>query len=187
MDCSRHGMGEEREPYRLRDTKGLCTLCVACGKSALPEELLPSTPLESDLRSQQWKSMISCDYCSLHWHLDCLNPPLATLPPFGRKWKCPNHASNAAVWVTYFLIKLLTDTDQPKQRIPRNNVVTKDVTGPSEYNNGNIEIINMEDSSDHAKIPTDDVLINGTRYRVPERAIILDFWSKTRTPPGKPP
>lgn len=28
------------------------------------------------------------------------------------------------------------------------------------------------------KLDLDEVLINGRRYRVPERVIILDFWSK---------
>ncbi|KAJ3079480.1 hypothetical protein HK102_003748, partial [Quaeritorhiza haematococci] len=25
--------------------------------------------------------MIKCDYCDLHWHLDCLDPPLSCVPP----------------------------------------------------------------------------------------------------------
>lgn len=28
------------------------------------------------------------------------------------------------------------------------------------------------------KLVLDEVLINGRRYRVPERVIVLDFWSK---------
>ena len=27
-------------------------------------------------------------------------------------------------------------------------------------------------------MPADEVLINGRRYRVPERVIVLDFWNK---------
>ncbi len=30
------------------------------------------------------------------------------------------------------------------------------------------------------KVPVDEVLINGRRYRVPERVIVLGFWSKVR-------
>ncbi|KAF5280728.1 hypothetical protein FQA39_LY18011 [Lamprigera yunnana] len=36
--------------------------------------------------------LITCDYCSLLYHLDCLDPPLST-PPSGR-WLCPNHVEN---------------------------------------------------------------------------------------------
>ncbi|KAK5638701.1 hypothetical protein RI129_012996 [Pyrocoelia pectoralis] len=44
--------------------------------------------------------LLACDYCSLYYHLDCLDPPLCT-PPSGR-WLCPNH-------VEHFLdCKLLT-------------------------------------------------------------------------------
>ncbi|XP_031331009.1 PHD finger protein 12 [Photinus pyralis] len=44
--------------------------------------------------------LLACDYCSLYFHLDCLDPPLST-PPSGR-WLCPNH-------VEHFLdCKLLT-------------------------------------------------------------------------------
>lgn len=41
--------------------------------------------------SQAWRRIVSCDFCSLHWHLDCLDPPLANMPSNFRKWKCPCH------------------------------------------------------------------------------------------------
>jgi len=34
---------------------------------------------------------IHCDYCPLTYHLDCLNPPLTSLPSTTDKWMCPNH------------------------------------------------------------------------------------------------
>ncbi|XP_045468842.1 PHD finger protein 12 [Harmonia axyridis] len=37
--------------------------------------------------------LIACDYCSLYFHLDCLNPPL-TAPPMAR-WMCPVHVEHA--------------------------------------------------------------------------------------------
>lgn len=37
----------------------------------------PPTPIPQSLRSE----LIKCDYCSMHWHLDCLDPPLSCLPP----------------------------------------------------------------------------------------------------------
>ena len=44
-----------------------------------------------------WRQIVSCDYCALHWHLDCLSPPLASMPNAGRKWMCPNHAEQVMV------------------------------------------------------------------------------------------
>jgi hypothetical protein len=34
---------------------------------------------------------IHCDYCPLTYHLDCLTPPLTSLPSINDKWMCPNH------------------------------------------------------------------------------------------------
>ncbi|KAK3587148.1 hypothetical protein CHS0354_006790 [Potamilus streckersoni] len=36
--------------------------------------------------------LLQCDYCPLLYHLDCMNPPLTSLPT-GR-WMCPSHAEN---------------------------------------------------------------------------------------------
>ncbi|KAK3913509.1 PHD finger protein 12 [Frankliniella fusca] len=37
--------------------------------------------------------LLACDYCPLLFHLDCLDPPLTSLP-CGR-WMCPNHVEQA--------------------------------------------------------------------------------------------
>lgn len=34
---------------------------------------------------------IHCDYCPLVYHLDCLTPPMTSLPCSTDKWMCPNH------------------------------------------------------------------------------------------------
>jgi hypothetical protein len=50
---------------------------------------------------------------------------------------------------------------------------------PNQCNNGNIEISHPETTSQPAKKEAvDEVLINGRRYRIPERIILLDFWNK---------
>ncbi|KAG8924475.1 hypothetical protein FRC02_010407 [Tulasnella sp. 418] len=138
-----------------------------------------------------WRSMISCDYCGLSWHLDCLTPPLVTLPPSHKKWMCPNHVDHII----------------PKRRIPRNaRTITIPPMGrlPREPTYGNIEVIpevepislklNTGDTSILAKkrkingfldqpikpvipIVINDVYLNGVRYRVPEKTIRLDFWN----------
>ncbi|KAI8070708.1 hypothetical protein BC940DRAFT_295371 [Gongronella butleri] len=35
--------------------------------------------------------MIACDFCPLHWHLDCLDPATTTAPTSSKKWMCPCH------------------------------------------------------------------------------------------------
>lgn len=39
--------------------------------------------------------MVACDFCKLHWHLDCLNPPMTIPPHPTKKWMCPCHAEHA--------------------------------------------------------------------------------------------
>ncbi|EDW52953.1 PHD finger protein 12 [Drosophila sechellia] len=43
-------------------------------------------------RSCKRAPLISCDYCPLYFHQDCLDPPLTALP--AGLWMCPNHAEN---------------------------------------------------------------------------------------------
>ncbi|XP_078491510.1 uncharacterized protein LOC723799 [Ciona intestinalis] len=40
-------------------------------------------------RSCRMAPLIQCDYCSLTFHIDCLDPPLTNLPT--SRWMCPNH------------------------------------------------------------------------------------------------
>ncbi|THH31753.1 hypothetical protein EUX98_g2428 [Antrodiella citrinella] len=71
---------------------------------------------------------------------------------------------------------------RPKKRVPR-GVQPIEISRPGEFNNGNIEVIHPEVSVAPAvpvKMNVDEVLINGRRYRVPEKIITMDFWNKTR-------
>ncbi|KIO34273.1 hypothetical protein M407DRAFT_16810 [Tulasnella calospora MUT 4182] len=63
----------------------------------------PGLSLKATNTTSGWRAMISCDYCLLSWHLDCLDPPLVCLPPPHKKWMCPNHIEHVL----------------PKRRIPR--------------------------------------------------------------------
>lgn len=102
---SRHGQLEDRDPHRLRDRNGAPVLCFQCGTSALPGGLAATVPAAKRARRatskvavpETWKDIVSCDYCNLHWHLDCLDPPLPTIPLFNKKWMCPNHAERVLV------------------------------------------------------------------------------------------
>ncbi|KAI0798104.1 hypothetical protein C8Q75DRAFT_740632 [Abortiporus biennis] len=176
---NRHGQLEDRDPYRLKDRNGDPVLCFRCGTSALPAGVAASAPAAKRPRraasirntSESGRGIVSCDYCHLHWHLDCLDPPLSFVPPMGKKWKCPNHADN----VTH-----------PKRRIPRHNPTVIDITKPGQFNNGNIDIIQPEAfvTATPPKVAVEEVLINGRRYRVPERIVTMDFWNKTRKKSG---
>ncbi|KAI0822645.1 hypothetical protein BC628DRAFT_1326876 [Trametes gibbosa] len=173
---NRHGQLEDRDPYRLRDRNGDPVLCFQCGTSALPPDLAADSPTVKRARRatasvesnyNTGRAIISCDYCHLHWHLDCLDPPLVFMPPWNKKWMCPNHAERIL---------------QAKRRIPRMNATPIEITKPRQWNNGIIEIINTDavppPAVAPAKLNVDEVLINGRRYRVPERIITLDFWNK---------
>lgn len=182
---NRHGQLEEREPYRLKDKNGVPVLCFRCGTSTLPSVVDVSAPpakrpRRSTSSSQSatpevWRSMVSCDHCPLHWHLDCLDPPLVAMPLFNKKWMCPNHADHAL---------------QPKRRVPKQNPPMIDITKPRQFNNGNIDIVHPQGTSIAEKLILDEILINGRRYRVPEKVIMLDFWNKIsqdQHPDQRPP
>ncbi|KAA1478587.1 hypothetical protein DENSPDRAFT_809774 [Dentipellis sp. KUC8613] len=169
---NRHGQLENRDPYRTKDRNGSPVLCFRCGGSVLPEVVNNATsfakhPRRSSVQLQayeHWRAIVSCDYCNSHWHLDCLDPPLLVMPPFDKKWMCPNHAER---------------TLRPKPRIPKQFSIPIDVTTPGQANNGMIEVIAPDDMpSAQDKVRVDEVFINGRRYRVPERIIKLDFWNK---------
>ncbi|KAJ7093105.1 hypothetical protein C8R44DRAFT_397972 [Mycena epipterygia] len=169
---NRFGLIEDRDAHRLRDKNGDPVLCFKCGTSALPTGLAAAAPAakrarRSSMRTvnvEVWKSIVSCDYCNLHWHLDCLDPPQPIMPPFNKKWMCPNHAEQVLL---------------PKLRIPKQSA-SIEIEKPNQFNNGLIEIIHPQTAStSHVKkVTVDEVLINGRRYRVPERIVVLDFWNK---------
>ncbi|KAG0075603.1 hypothetical protein BGZ93_010988 [Podila epicladia] len=130
------------EPYQLQDSQGNVRLCYHCHKSAFGGRM-----------------MISCEHCPLHWHLDCLSPPMASPPPSTRKWMCPNHADHIL----------------PRRR-KRKDAVSVTLSDPSSPNDGDIEVIPDEDRDDFW-----DQDLSGVAFRVPERSIKLGFLNKMRS------
>ena len=63
-----------RENFFQKNSLSWQKYCFICRKSSTND--LPS---------------IHCDYCPLTYHLDCLTPPLTSLPSTADKWMCPNH------------------------------------------------------------------------------------------------
>ena len=89
--------------------------------------------------------------------------------------------SSASHYTEIFLLAYFSLFQPPKRRIPKHNAPPIEITKPRQFNNGNIEITHFELNrplEDADKIAVDEVLINGRRYRVPERVVILDFWNK---------
>ncbi|KAG7887496.1 hypothetical protein KL936_004193 [Ogataea polymorpha] len=173
-------LAEAQDPLtNVYDKEGNPLFCYKCEKSGLNGRLLTR-----------------CDYCSLAWHLDCLDPPLTSAKMLGSKWMCPNHVET----VNKSRRKL---RHQPKVAV----AMTRDFKAPRD---ANIDIINVEDYSvDELELeqtfPPDPVFQfrstdNGTAYKlsrdlvriskaeesenvtyqVKEEAIILDFIKGTK-------
>ncbi|KAK9238135.1 hypothetical protein V1525DRAFT_342265 [Lipomyces kononenkoae] len=173
---NRSGFLEEADPYRLTDKNGKSILCYKCGQSALND-----------------RKIISCDYCPLHWHLDCLDPPMSTIPTSARKWMCPNHVGR----------------DLIHRRRKRNSKIINVSIRRGFVNNGDIEVGNdssddeqigpeaenfvkpqllhfmngweespFERSAYDRRIPTWEFDTEGIVYKLPERGIVLDFIDK---------
>ncbi|OLL23273.1 hypothetical protein NEOLI_000863 [Neolecta irregularis DAH-3] len=139
LKANRHGFLEEPDLLRLKDKQGDSILCYKCQMSAV-----------------HGGRIISCDYCSLHWHLDCLDPPMTSIPSQTRRWMCPNHSEH--------LIK--------RRRKPKITRVVDVSLNRGFKNNGDIEIDNEEEDEDPWE---DEFNVDGVRYRLPERGIKLDF------------
>ncbi|KAL7422414.1 hypothetical protein Q5752_003060 [Cryptotrichosporon argae] len=155
IKTDRKGFQEERDGTRLRDAKSHPVACYRCGGSSIPTRALATDPDAG----AAWRPIVSCDYCQLHWHLDCLSPPLTIMPSSSRKWMCPNHA----------------EAVMPRRRTVRNGLETVDIESPGARNNGNVVVVPAYEAGPEA---CDDRIINNRRYRVPERVIQLDFWNK---------
>jgi hypothetical protein len=153
MRANARGFFEEPDPFRLRDKQGRPVFCFRCGETASAS-----------------RRILSCDHCSQHWHMDCLDPPMASLPPLTKKWMCPLHASHA----------------YRRMRRPKHKIKVVEVSLPRGFRNwGDIEIENDESSEDEReghRILEDgfesDFSIDGTTYRLPEKGIKLDFLEK---------
>lgn len=141
------------DTLRLRDNKENLILCYRCGKSAMGN-----------------REIVDCDFCNLHWHLDCVDPPLATAPKrFGKgMWKCPAHVDSEITLPRSASGKVY------RVRRPKNPRVIETALRRGIKNNGNIEIDFEDEVSEEEEQPS------GSIFRVPSRAIKLDFIAKVK-------
>lgn len=164
-------MGHDDQPdfKRTVDAKGNAILCFSCGKSS------------------GGRLIISCDYCTLHWHLDCLNPPLANPPNRGglngkarSSWKCPNHVDHdmdsmnpiQGVGVSYDSVGRAH-----RMRRPKNVTIVDTALRRGMKNNGLVEV--ADESSEESDF-SDQEGIDGIVFRIPARGIKLDFIDKVK-------
>ncbi|KAK3837945.1 MAG: hypothetical protein JOS17DRAFT_732269 [Linnemannia elongata] len=126
------------DALELKDKKGEIRLCYHCGKSAIKE---------------RW--LISCEHCPLHWHLDCLSPPLSSPPSRARKWMCPNHAFHV----------------QPRYRKTR-NASPIEVLYPLVPNDGDIEVADEKQGNNYYNNSQSP---NAPEYRLFESNVRFDF------------
>lgn len=165
---SRRGAHDEVPPdyYRTKDEKGNTVICFACNTTSGHRPIVP------------------CDFCGTHWHLDCLDPPLANPPARysdGKKqndWLCPLHVDHELRRVDTSM--LVAPRRQVRIRRPKNvNVVDTSLTR-SFQNNGIIDI--REESSDdsESEFYDEDTGDEGKIHRMPATGIRLDFIDKIK-------
>jgi hypothetical protein len=147
--------------YKLKDKAGNPVLCHACGKS-----------------SEGKKVIITCGFCPLHWHLDCLDPPLANPPPHSlhNPWKCPCHIED--------ILSVMPSAMGPAHKFRRlkNTPVIKPALQRGIKNNGRIEV-EVDSDYEFSKDEEMNFLeeeIHGQIYQVPEKGLVLDFISQAR-------
>lgn len=165
---SRNGFAEDIDPYRLRDRQNKPILCYRCGESAIGSA-----------------GIVSCDYCSSHWHFDCVVPPLHGPPSSYRKWMCPLHTDDLTVGQIHKLSYDTADLRQPSIRRLKQSR-TLDVSLKRGFNNdGNIDVLVSEEEPDPASDSDTGsenqsdcapmANLSNIRYRLPAKGIILDF------------
>ncbi|CDH54015.1 clr6 histone deacetylase associated phd protein-2 cph2 [Lichtheimia corymbifera JMRC:FSU:9682] len=146
---------DPNDERKLKDKDDNFISCFRCRKTALRN-----------------KRIVSCDYCPLYWHMDCLDPPMTSLPNPTRKWMCPNHADHLV----------------PRIRQPR---IPKYVDASSDTpNNGVVTIIDDDKSSTRSTAEASSSSLTDTQhekdsiikysdvvYRLPASSIKLDFFS----------
>jgi hypothetical protein len=154
MFRTRAALEEASDYLKLKDSKGNFVICHNCKEG-------------SDNR----RPIVSCDYCSLQWHLDCLDPPLANPPSLSRRWRCPCHVDD--------LLSLLPEQLGPAHKFRRikGASVIRPAIPRGVKNNGYIEIdFTMSDSENDEALSQPAEY--GHVYKLPEEGIKLDFISR---------
>jgi len=145
--------------------------------------------------------MLKCDYCPSHWHLDCLDPPMANPPHINLEsstrdaWRCPRHiehdfrsgyVAQNDLTETKDVVMVDASVTRPgrKVRKPRQPKVIEPTFSRGMRNNGLIEIINDQDDDTDGEgnyvFNNDEKDTASNVYRLPEKGIMLDFIDKVK-------
>lgn len=144
-----HGYEESPDLFKQRED-GEAVLCHDCQKPA------------SDSRA-----IISCSVCPLHWHMDCLDPPLA-VPPVLKTWKCPAHADD-------LLLEAPPLAPAHRYRKIKGAQAITPAISRGLKNNGHIEIDWGSEPEDDNHSGWRDVASFGRVYKVSAHGVRLDF------------
>lgn len=124
------------------------------------------------------KEIINCDYCSLSWHLDCLDPPITSVKKLGSKWKCPNHIDDLDVPIRKF---------KDQKIVPVSNIENFENFGKLPIN-ANLEIVNIEDKLENLKNDikllhdnsNNHLKFSNLTFQINEEDIILNFINSSK-------
>jgi hypothetical protein len=167
---NRPGYSAEQPDYhKLRDAKGNLVTCYSCHQTSQT----PNGPK---------RAIVTCDHCGQHWHLDCLDPPLANPPALNQNglkahdWMCPLHADQDLRRVP---VSQLTHR-AIHMRKPKRANMAETALRRGHVNNGIIEIDDDESEVSDSEF-FDQEGEGGVIYKLPTSGIKLDFIDKVKS------
>ncbi|PTB43233.1 hypothetical protein M441DRAFT_135381 [Trichoderma asperellum CBS 433.97] len=150
----RAGYDELPDFFKQRED-GEAVICHACQK--------PATEI---------RAIIPCSACPFHWHIDCLDPPLA-MPPVLKTWRCPAHVDD-----------VLGDVPPlaPAHRFRKlkGGQVISPAFSRGNNNNGHIELDWGDELEEPEKSGWRDPDSFGKTYRLQAKGVVLDFIEQLR-------
>lgn len=150
----RNGYDELPDFFKQRED-GQAVLCHGCQKSA-----------------SETRAIIPCSVCSYHWHIDCLDPPLA-VPPVLKTWRCPSHVDDV-------LIEVPGLAPAHRFRKLKAGQTLSPALSRGLKNNGHIEIDWDGEPEEPDRSGWTDVRSFGRIYKLPARGVVLDFIEQLR-------
>ncbi|KAH6610347.1 hypothetical protein Trco_000367 [Trichoderma cornu-damae] len=150
----RAGYDELPDFFKQRED-GEAVLCHACQK--------PATEI---------RAIIPCSACPFHWHIDCLDPPLA-MPPVLKTWRCPAHVDDV-------LGEVPALAPAHRFRKVKGGQIITPAFSRGIRNNGHIELDWADEPEESEKSGWRDADSFGKTYRLQAKGVILDFIEQLR-------
>lgn len=150
----RNGYDELPDLHKQRED-GQAVLCHSCQKP-----------------SGEKRAILPCSACPLHWHMDCMDPPLA-VPPLLKTWKCPAHVDDV-------LADAPALAPAHKYRRVKNAQVIAPIFTRGMKNNGHIEIDWSDEPEPLKGAGWPDPRSFGRTYKVSANGVVLDFIEQLR-------